>query len=224
MDADVTGKHARRGGCEEPTSLLLGSDRPACSAPEPESSRCPPLQRGQPCSEHGWRCRQLAELAVSLRDAHHLAPTGARAVPSGASHEREGKRVASLLEGGKLFLFESPSPFCPSPVFLFRFFHGGCDTSTMYTLQRYLLPDIQVQVGMTRNVHLVHCRHLLYLLLLQESPARAQGFKSPVAISDHVGARVAATRVAATRVAAARVTAARVAATRVAATRVERCI
>ena len=134
MDADVTGKHARRGGCEEPTSLLLGSDRPACSAPEPESSRCPPLQRGQPCSEHGWRCRQLAELAVSLRDAHHLAPTGARAVPSGASHEREGKRVASLLRGATLFI-ESPSPFCPSPVFLFvRFFHGG---GIRYYVHRY---------------------------------------------------------------------------------------
>ena len=224
MDTDVTGKHARRGGCEEPTSLLLGSDRPACSAPEPESSRCPPLQRGQPCSEHGWRCRQLAELAVSLRDAHHLAPTGARAVPSGASHEREGKRVASLLEGGKLFLSSPQAHFAPPLCFcLFVFFTVGA-IQVLCTLQRYLLPDIQVQVGMTRNVHLVHCRHLLYLLLLQESPARAQGFKSPVAISDHVGARVAATRVAATRVAAARVTAARVAATRVAATRVERCI
>ena len=122
MDADVTGKHARRGGCEEPTSLLLGSDRPACSAPEPESSRCPPLQRGQPCSGHGWRCRQLAELAVSLRDAHHLAPTGARAVPSGASHEREGKWVASLLEGGKLFL-SSPQAILPLPfVFVCSFF------------------------------------------------------------------------------------------------------
>ena len=172
-----------------------------------------------------WLALPPARRACSI--SARCPPPGSDGRTSGAigRKPRAGREEGGFpTRGGQALFIESPSPFCPSPVFLFRFFHGGCDTSTMYTLQRYLLPDIQVQVGMTRNVHLVHCRHLLYLLLLQESPARAQGFKSPVAISDHVGARVAATRVAATRVAAARVTAARVAATRVAATRVERCI